>query len=140
VKPLFGYGTFCHPAWRRAILGADYPTRAARLCGWRRVALASGYLSVVPSPGGVVDGVVITLDQTGWRIADAWEEVPRYARVDATAQTESGPLDAVIYVREAEAGAAAFESDRFALLDDDEVERSISAFSREMLALRGTAG
>jgi gamma-glutamylcyclotransferase (GGCT)/AIG2-like uncharacterized protein YtfP len=139
VKPLFGYGTFCHPAWRRAILGAEYPTRPARLRGWRRVALASGYLSLAPSPRGIVEGLVIALDETGWRIADAWEEVPRYARLDAIAETDSGPVDAVIYVREGES-AVPFESDRFALLDDRDVERSIRAFAPLMLALRAEPG
>jgi gamma-glutamylcyclotransferase (GGCT)/AIG2-like uncharacterized protein YtfP len=140
MKPLFGYGTLCHPAWRRAILGADYPARAARLHGWRRVALASGYLSLVPSANGIVEGVVIDLDQTGWLIADAWEEVPRYARIEVTAHTANGPLEAVIYVCEGEAGGIPFESDRFALLDDREVETSIRAFARQMLALRGEPG
>lgn len=140
MKPLFGYGTLAHPAWRRAILGADYPARAARLHGWRRIALASGYLSLVPSPHGIVEGVVIDLDRTGWLIADAWEEVPRYARIEATAHTEGGPLDAVIYVCEGETGGIPFEGDRFALLDDREVERSIGAFAPQMLALRAEAG
>lgn len=136
MKPLFGYGTFRHRAWRRAILGADYPARHATIEGWRRVALASGYLSLVPSATDRVEGVLVDLDETGWRIADAWEEVPRYARLEVIAHAADGPLAAEMYVCDSDEHAVPFESERFALLSDPEVEASIRRFTRAMLALR----
>jgi hypothetical protein len=140
MTSLFAYGTFCQPAWRRAILGADYPARPARVRGWRRVALASGYLSVVRSGDALLDGVVVTLDALGWRIADAWEEVPRYARVEAVALTADGPLAAPMYVHASTVGAGAvpFEAAAFAALDEGEVEAAIGRFAAQMRALRET--
>jgi hypothetical protein len=140
VSPLFAYGTFRHPAWRRAILGADYPARPARVVGWRRVALTSGYLSLVPDAGAVVEGTLIALDAVGWRIADAWEEVPRYARVAVVAEADGAPCGAELYVHAAEigAGASPFASDAFAALDVTAVEDAIARFAEQMRALRAT--
>jgi gamma-glutamylcyclotransferase (GGCT)/AIG2-like uncharacterized protein YtfP len=138
VTPLFAYGTLCRNDWRRAILGAEYPATPARLAGWRRVALASGYLSVVPDPQAVLAGALIDLDDAGWRIADAWEEVPRYTRCAVVAQTDAGPCEACVYVHAAElnAGAAPFEDAGFAVLAERDVEDAIARFAAGLRAMR----
>jgi len=73
VTRLFGYGTFRKTAWRNAILGAEYPAQPATLRGYRRTATESGYLSLRETVFDVrlVPGVLIDLDEIGWRIADA---------------------------------------------------------------------
>jgi hypothetical protein len=137
VTPLFAYGTFRHPAWRRAILGADYPARPARVHGWRRVALTSGYLSVVRDETAQLEGALVALDAIGWRIADAWEEVPRYARADVVADSAQGSCAAQLYVHTHALGAGvAFEGDACAALDDRAVEDAIGRFAEQMRALR----
>ena len=79
---LFGYGTFRHPAWRAAILGAEYSAEPATLRGYCRIAAPSGYLSLRETTfdAASVDGMLIELDAIGWRIADRWEEVPTSRR------------------------------------------------------------
>ncbi len=132
MKPLFGYGTFRKPAWRDALFGTAYPVRDATLHGWQRTATAAGYLSIAPAPGAATDGVLIDLDADGWTIADAWEEVPRYARVDVTVDTLHGSVDAIAYVcveSDAAVTIVAADDDRCALLDEAAVEAAIRAFS-----------
>ena len=75
---LFGYGTFRKTAWRCAILGADYPSEPATLPGRRRVALASGYLSLRETvvPLAPVAGVLLELDDVGRRIPTRGKTCP----------------------------------------------------------------
>jgi gamma-glutamylcyclotransferase (GGCT)/AIG2-like uncharacterized protein YtfP len=138
MKPLFGYGTFRKTAWRDAILGAQYPCEPATLPGWRRVAVASGYLSLRETvlPLAAIPGALIALDDVGWRIADAWEEVPKYVRADVEVNTMRGLVAAVTYVCAEDAGAVPVDDDRFALLTDADVEASIETFGVKMRALR----
>lgn len=86
MKPLFAYGTLRDDAWRATLLGAHYPARPALLRGYLRVANASGYLSLraTGNPADTAAGVLIELDDIGWRIADAWEDA---------AVTYSGPAE-----------------------------------------------
>jgi gamma-glutamylcyclotransferase (GGCT)/AIG2-like uncharacterized protein YtfP len=134
--PLFGYGTFRHHEWRCRILGADYPWELATIVGWKRVALPSGYLTVVASPNDLVEGVLVELDDVGWRIADAWEEVPTYRRLPVVARTTAGVVAAQMYVVPGVADGRAVNDDRFAVISDYEVVQSIRAFERAMLAIR----
>jgi gamma-glutamylcyclotransferase (GGCT)/AIG2-like uncharacterized protein YtfP len=142
LKPLFAYGTFRRAAWRSAILGADYPERPATLRGYRRVACASGYLSLreTARDGGVVEGVLVDLDELGWRIADRWEEVPSYARTDVVAETADGPIEAVTYVCRADEGGTPLDDERCALIPDTEVEAAIDRFAPLMRAIRRGKG
>ena len=135
---LFGYGTFRHAAWRAAILGADYPAEPATLRGYRRVAPPSGYLSLRATPleDRSVEGVLIELDALGWRIADRWEEVPKYRRVAVVVETLHGPVHATAYVAANDDGALPVDDDRHALAGDDEVEAAIAAFAAVMRGLR----
>jgi len=137
VKPLFGYGTFRRTAWRNAILGAEYPVQPATLRGYRRVATGAGYLSLRETLFDValIEGVLVELDDVGWRIADAWEEVPKYQPVDVLVNTMHGPRPALTYIC-AELGGVPVEGDATALLTDVEVEASIEIFSLRMRRIR----
>jgi gamma-glutamylcyclotransferase (GGCT)/AIG2-like uncharacterized protein YtfP len=141
--PLFGYGTFRDPEWRRAILGADYPWEPAMLRGWQRVTFpAYAYLSIRESPYEMVEGVLVELDETGWRVADAWEEVPKYVRIPVEARTAGDLVTARSYV------FAGSHDDAVPLGDDAvlasiprrDVERSIRAFEKTRDAIRRSAG
>ena len=135
---LFGYGTFRRTAWRNAILGAEYPAQPATLRGYRRIACASGYLSLRATlfDVGLIHGVVIELDEVGWRVADAWEEVPKYLATPVTVNSMDGPVDALTYLCANDEGATPVDDDRFALLTDAEVEASIEFFGKQMRHIR----
>jgi gamma-glutamylcyclotransferase (GGCT)/AIG2-like uncharacterized protein YtfP len=142
MKPLFAYGTFRDPAWRKAILGADYPTRPATLSEWMRIAAPSGYLSVAKSQFDVVSGIVIDLDDVGWQVADAWEDVPNYRRVAVTVRTIDEPqVAAEVYVFAGDNAPQLHpnDEDRFAMLPRADVERAITAFAPHMKSIRDRA-
>ncbi len=135
---LFGYGTFRKSAWRNAILGADYPAQPATLSGYRRIACASGYLSLRETlfEVGLIQGVLVELDEIGWRIADAWEEVPKYVRTPVSVNSMDGPLEALTYLCADDRDATPVDDDRFALLTDAEVEDAIATFGPRMRHIR----
>jgi gamma-glutamylcyclotransferase (GGCT)/AIG2-like uncharacterized protein YtfP len=143
VKPLFGYGTFRRTAWRNAILGAEYAAQPATLRGYRRIACASGYLSLRETLFDVnlIHGVLIDLDELGWEIADRWEEVPTYRRTDVAVNTMNGTVEAVTYIcADDDTAATPVDDDRLALLTDADVEGSIAAFGPLARAIRRRAG
>ena len=138
MKPLFGYGTFRKAAWRDAILGAQYPAQPATLRGYRRIACASGYLSLRETVMDValIEGVLIELDELGWQIADRWEEVPKYHRREVSVNSMSGQVEALVYVCSDDRNATPVDDDRFALISDADVEAAIETFAPRMRALR----
>ena len=142
MKPLFGYGTFRRTPWRNAILGAENPAQPATLRGYRRIACASGYLSLRETLFDVnlIHGVLIELDELGWKIADRWEEVPTYRRIDVEVSTMTGPVEATAYICSDDAGATPVDDDRLALITDADVEAAIDIFSPRMRALRRIIG
>ena len=142
MKPLFGYGTFRRTAWRNAILGAEYAAQPATLRGYRRITCASGYLSLRETLFDVnlIHGVLIELDEVGWRIADRWEEVPLYGRADVTVSTMNGPVEAIAYTCSDDTGATPVDDDRLALITDADVEEAIEIFAPRMRYLRGIIG
>lgn len=152
MKPLFAYGTLRDDAWREALLGARYPARPALLRGYLRVANASGYLSLraTGNPADTASGVLIDLDDIGWRVADAWEdaavtysgngeatsaEAVLYGRTDVRAETPDGAVEATAYVCPDDAGDPVTD-DQLTLRPDAEVEAAIAAFVPQMRALR----
>ena len=142
MKPLFGYGTFRRTAWRNAILGADYPAQPATLRGYRRIACAAGYLSLRETlvDVGLIHGALIALDEIGWLVADGWEEVPKYRRIDVVVNTMDGPVEAAAYVCSDDTGSTPVDDDRLALITDADVEASIATFGPMMRAIRRRAG
>jgi hypothetical protein len=113
----------------------------ATLRGYRRIAIASGYLSLRETvfDVGLVNGVLIDLDEVGRRIADAWEEVPKYRHVGVVVNTMSGPAEAFAYVCSHDEGAVPVDGDRYALVSDAAVEASIETFGATMRRLRDAA-
>jgi gamma-glutamylcyclotransferase (GGCT)/AIG2-like uncharacterized protein YtfP len=142
VKPLFGYGTFRNTAWRARILGAAYPAQPATLRGYRRIACASGYLCLRETvfEVGLIEGVLVELDELGWQIADAWEEVPTYCRTEVVVNTMNGPAEAWTYLCADDTDAVPVDDDRFALIADAEVEASIARFEHVVRKLRRPPG
>jgi gamma-glutamylcyclotransferase (GGCT)/AIG2-like uncharacterized protein YtfP len=141
VIPLFGYGTFRKTAWREAILGASYRAQPATLSGYRRVAIESGYLSLRETVTELqpVHGVLIELDAVGWRIADRWEDVPKYQRIDVVVNTMHGRTDAQAYVYARAGGATPVDDDCLAFLTDAEVGDAIELFGPKMRRIRRDA-
>ena len=141
MKPLFGYGTFRKTAWRNTILGADYRAQPATLRGYRRIACASGYLSLRETlfDVGLVNGTLIELDEIGWEIADRWEEVPKYRRIEVAVNTMNGPAEAITYIAADDGGAEPVNDDRFALISDLAVESSIRDFAHIVRIMRDGA-
>ena len=140
MKPLFGYGTFRKTAWRNAILGAEYPVQPATLRGYRRIATGSGYLSLRETLFDValIEGVLVELDEVGWQIADAWEEVPKYRRVEVDVNTMHGSVAAITYLCTESAGPPV-DGDPPALLTDADVTASIAIFAETMRRIRRRA-
>ena len=143
TAPLFGYGTFRDPRWRREILGAEYPWEPATLPGWQRVTFPEyAYLSIRASEFDFVEGVLVELDEVGWRVADAWEEVPKYVRVAVQARTPADVVSAHSYVFAGSHDAAVpLEDDSvLASIPRADVERAIVVFARTRDAIRRSAG
>ena len=138
MTPLFGYGTFRKTAWRNAILGAEYHAQPATLRGYRRIATVSGYLSLRETviEMQLVHGVLIELDAIGWKVADAWEEVPKYRRIDVVVNTMDGRTKAQTYVATEGGSTMVVDDDCHALLTDTEVEDAIAFFFRQMRFIR----
>jgi gamma-glutamylcyclotransferase (GGCT)/AIG2-like uncharacterized protein YtfP len=141
VKPLFGYGTFRRARWRTAILGAEYPAQPATLRGYRRIACASGYLSLRETlfDVGLVNGALIELDELGWELADRWEEVPKYRRVDVVVNTMHGPAEAATYIAADDGGATPVDDDRFAVISDAAIDAAIRDFAHIVRIVRDGA-
>ena len=144
MTALFGYGTFRRTAWRRAILGAEYPCEPATLAGYRRVATPKGYLSLRETLVALapVPGVLLELDEAGWQVADAWEEVPAYQLIPVTVSTMAGAREARTYVYGPVAAGelSPVDDDCFATLTDRDVEISIAAFEPTMRDIRARYG
>jgi gamma-glutamylcyclotransferase (GGCT)/AIG2-like uncharacterized protein YtfP len=97
---IFAYGTLRDPGYQRALFDRELPLIPARLDGWMTVVAEGGFLTIVPVAGEAVDGDVIVVDDAALRVADAWEEVPLYERIEIDANVAVGaPLRAWVYVR-----------------------------------------
>lgn len=97
---VFAYGTLRDPQYQRALFDIAMPTRPATLDGWFVVVHEGGFLTLVAAPGESVAGDLVALDDEALAIADAWEEVPLYARLRAEARDASGErVPCWVYVR-----------------------------------------
>jgi gamma-glutamylcyclotransferase (GGCT)/AIG2-like uncharacterized protein YtfP len=97
---VFAYGTLRDPQYQRALFDISMPTRPATLEGWRVVVHEGGFLTLIPAPGETVSGDLVALDDEALAIADAWEEVPLYARLRAEARAATGEtVPCWVYVR-----------------------------------------
>jgi gamma-glutamylcyclotransferase (GGCT)/AIG2-like uncharacterized protein YtfP len=100
VIEVFAYGTLRDPQYQRALFDCPMPTRPATLDGWMVVVAEGGFLTIVAAPGETVAGDLVALDEEALAVADAWEEVPLYARLRAEARSSDGEaIPCWVYVR-----------------------------------------
>jgi gamma-glutamylcyclotransferase (GGCT)/AIG2-like uncharacterized protein YtfP len=100
VIELFAYGTLRDAEYQAALFGRALPTRPATLPGWLAVVAEGGYLTVVRAAGETVSGDLVTLDDAQLAIADAWEEVPLYERLQVDVRdAHDAIVPAWLYVR-----------------------------------------
>jgi gamma-glutamylcyclotransferase (GGCT)/AIG2-like uncharacterized protein YtfP len=83
-----------------------------------------------------IEGALIELDATGWAIADAWEEVPLYARIAVVAHTPASSVAATMYVYAEAERTVAVTGKPLTTLDERTVAAAIAAFRPAMEALR----
>jgi gamma-glutamylcyclotransferase (GGCT)/AIG2-like uncharacterized protein YtfP len=96
---MFVYGTLLFPALVRAVTGASYPQRAARLAGFARYAVhGEPFPGLIEEAGAHSDGSL--LEGVGGAALDALDrfEGPQYERRRVVVQTAGGPRGALVYV------------------------------------------
>jgi gamma-glutamylcyclotransferase (GGCT)/AIG2-like uncharacterized protein YtfP len=98
---LFVYGTLLDADQLHAVTGRTFPTRPARLAGWRRVWPPGGWPDVVPDAGTHVDGAVVEdIDDRALAALDAYEDAGRlYRREDATVTVDGAAISCQLYRR-----------------------------------------
>jgi gamma-glutamylcyclotransferase (GGCT)/AIG2-like uncharacterized protein YtfP len=100
---VFSYGTLRDPQYQRALFDCTLPTRTATLDGWLVVVADGGFLTLVRAPGATAHGALVSMDEEALAIADAWEEVPLYARLRVEARDAAGAfVPCWVYVRPTE--------------------------------------
>ena len=100
MNEIFVYGTLGDPEYQIALYDRTLPTRPAKLTGWSVVVSESGYLTMIPDPGQIITGSIITVDGDVLNTSDAWEEVPLYARIIVEALEDDGtPVMCYAYAR-----------------------------------------
>jgi len=105
IRPLFAYGTLRDVDYQRELFGRTFPMRAARVHGFVVVTTPSGYLAATARRGASVDGMLVELDGAAYHMADAWEDLAVYARIDVDAQLPGGTaLGCPMYVQSAADG------------------------------------
>jgi len=96
---IFAYGTLRDPEYQRELFGRTLPTRPATLPDWLVVIAEGGFLTLVRAPGETASGDLVTVGEAVLGIADAWEEVPLYARLTVEARAGGTAVAASVYVR-----------------------------------------
>jgi gamma-glutamylcyclotransferase (GGCT)/AIG2-like uncharacterized protein YtfP len=98
---LFVYGTLLDANQLRAVTGRTFPSRPARLEGWRRVRPRGGWPDVVRDPGAHVDGALLDgIDAQALAALDAYEDEGRlYRREDASVTADGAPVPCQLYRR-----------------------------------------
>lgn len=96
---IFAYGTLRDAEYQRELFGGTLPARPATLPDWLVVIAEGGFLTLVRAPGETASGDLVTVDDAALAIADAWEEVPLYARLAVEARAGGIAVAASVYVR-----------------------------------------
>ena len=81
---LFSYGTLREPEVQRAVFGRTVPGDADRLHGFAKVPIliaGEPYVTLRPSPGAVVEGMVLQVTEAELSAADIYEGSADYRRV-----------------------------------------------------------
>jgi len=85
MLPLFAYGTLRDPEYQRELFERTFPQRPAQVRGYAVVSTGGGYLAAAPRPGETIAGVLVELDLAAYAVADAWEDLTVYERIEVTA-------------------------------------------------------
>lgn len=105
MLPLFAYGTLRDPDFQRELFGRTLPIEPARLADFIVLSTGGGYLAAVPRAGESVEGSLLTLDSTAYAVADAWEDLTVYARVETVAVcADERRVPCCVYVRPGASG------------------------------------
>lgn len=100
IRPLFAYGTLRDAEFQRELFGRSFPMDDARVAGFAVVSTAGGYLAAIAKPGASVAGALVHLDAAAYAIADAWEDMSVYERIETRADVPGGRSCACfMYVR-----------------------------------------
>jgi gamma-glutamylcyclotransferase (GGCT)/AIG2-like uncharacterized protein YtfP len=90
LLPLFAYGTLRDPDYQRELFGRTYQMHRAIVADFMVTSAATGYLAATPQPGFTIDGAIVEIDEAGLAIADAWEDLDVYDRVEVDAWRPDG--------------------------------------------------
>jgi gamma-glutamylcyclotransferase (GGCT)/AIG2-like uncharacterized protein YtfP len=105
MLPLFAYGTLRDPQYQRELFERTFPQRPAQVRGYVVVSTGGGYLAAAPRPGETIAGALVELDLAAYAIADAWEDLTIYERVEVTAYGRGERLErCFMYVQPGAAG------------------------------------
>jgi gamma-glutamylcyclotransferase (GGCT)/AIG2-like uncharacterized protein YtfP len=100
LLPLFAYGTLRDPEYQLELFGQTFPMRRAQLAGYVVRVTEHGYLAAAEWEGGVVDGALVALDAAAYDVADAWEDLDVYERLEVDARDGAGVTSrAYLYAR-----------------------------------------
>jgi gamma-glutamylcyclotransferase (GGCT)/AIG2-like uncharacterized protein YtfP len=106
VLPLFAYGTLRDSEYQLELFGRTYPMRAARLTGFIVCATGHGYLAAAARADGVIDGTLVALDDAAYRVADEWEDLSVYVRLEVAARETDGTLTRAYLYAQPDCGGA----------------------------------
>ncbi len=90
IRPLFAYGTLRDAEYQRELFGRSYPMEDARVAGFVVVSTGRGYLAATARCGAAVAGALVHLDAAAYAIADDWEDLGVYARIETHADLPDG--------------------------------------------------
>jgi gamma-glutamylcyclotransferase (GGCT)/AIG2-like uncharacterized protein YtfP len=127
MLPLFAYGTLRDADYQRALFDRTYPMRPATVTGFIVLSTGGGYLAATPRESGSISGAIVELDAAGYAIADAWEDLRVYARIEVEANGEDGPQRCLMYVRP-DTGGELVADERTADLPRADVFNDIARF------------
>ncbi len=72
-----------------ALFGNTLPFEKAVLYDWAMFLSSDGYVFIKPEAGGLINGVILVLNDYQLQIADLWEEIPTYTREQITVWTSA---------------------------------------------------
>jgi gamma-glutamylcyclotransferase (GGCT)/AIG2-like uncharacterized protein YtfP len=64
--------------------------RGARVTGFVVVSTTGGYLAAAACAGAHIEGALVALDAAAYAVADAWEDLTVYERIETEARGEDG--------------------------------------------------
>jgi gamma-glutamylcyclotransferase (GGCT)/AIG2-like uncharacterized protein YtfP len=133
MLPLFAYGTLRDPEYQRELFGRTYAMQPATVDDFAVVSTGGGYLAATASPGAMVRGALVALDEAAYAIADEWEDLAVYERIETDARLANGVRQrCCMYERAGVHGPA--------VTDERTADRSRAAVIEDIRRFRAEAG